>query len=113
MEKKPRPKMKNRKAPYEGKTHPAQAGKVAGTYGKILDEEIDALRASAHRMLEHAEGVDDPLDAVKALTAFGAQVARIASLMRTQARLTGNSRYDEVADTIRRAVAEAAKDWSL
>ena len=113
MHKQPVPKPKRYKPPYQGASAAAQGEDTAGPNEAVLDEEISALRLSARKMLAHADGVEDPLDAIKAFSAFGAQVMRIANLLRVQAALTANSNVDEVAATIRSVIDAAAKEWDL
>lgn len=113
MEKKPSPKPKRRTLPRLGKPAACVDGEASRAHEAILDEEIAALRASARKMLAHADGVEDPLDAVKAFSAFGTQVMRIANLLRLQAALDANSNVDEIAATIRSVIDEAAKEWNL
>jgi hypothetical protein len=113
MEKKPGPKPKRQALPRLGKPAAGVDGEAPRLHEAILDEEIAALRASARKMLAHADEVEEPLDAIKAFSAFGAQVVRIANLLRLQAALNANSNVDEIAATIRSVIDEAAKEWNL
>lgn len=58
-----------------------------------LDDEIAALRVAGRRIFELADqlGEQDPEAAINAFQMFGAQMTKIAYLLRTQVFLTGAS----------------------
>ena len=116
MKKSPTPKLKARLQPPEvisaalGAPVIANGIEPARSQAAILAGEIAALREAADEMWVHAHGLSDPLDAVKALSAYGRQIVRIAGLLRMQAALSGNS-DDENTQAVIIAIQALAKEW--
>lgn len=100
---------KSKPGAFLTKHSPRQAG-AEPAQAPVLDEEIRALRDSAQQMLAQAQGIADPLDAIKAFSAFGAQIVRIANLLRLQAALQGVA-DDETTRAAIEAISCLAKEW--
>jgi hypothetical protein len=76
-----------------------------------LEDEIAAARVAGRRMLELSRQLTDPMDGVRALTAFSNHLTRVARLMRTHHILTGSG--DETTDLIQRCIQDVAKELHI
>ena len=72
-----------------------------------LEDEIIAGR----RMLELSQQMTDPMDGVRALSAFSNHLARLAHLMRLHALLTGGG--NETSESITQAILAVAKEFHI
>jgi hypothetical protein len=76
-----------------------------------LEDEIAAARVAGRRILELSRQMTDPMDGVRALTAFSNHLARIARLMRTHHILTGGG--DDASQAISQAILDIAKEFNI
>jgi hypothetical protein len=74
----------------------------------MLDGEIVRLCSAARQMFEKACNIEDPLDAIKAFSAYGSQVTRLPGLLRARISLVDHS--DETGQMIQQALREIAKE---
>lgn len=76
-----------------------------------LEDEIAAARLAGRRMLELAEEMDDPRQALRALAVFSIHLTHVATLVRTRAILTGNS--NDTAEAITTAIEAVAREMHI
>ena len=73
--------------------------------------EIAGLRVSARRILEYSEQIEDPLEAIQALSQYGLQLTKVANLIHIQATLTGAT--DENASAISAALHQVMQEMKI
>lgn len=78
-----------------------------------LTSEINMLRVMTRRLFELAGGCGEPQELAGTLGALGTASIRLASLMKTQKLLGGDSEEDDVRATISQAIEEVMKEWNI
>ncbi len=76
-----------------------------------LESEIAMLRVVIRRVLELAGGIDDFEQARDALSALGSAAARLATLLRTQKTLLGDTDY--VSQAISNGLQDVLKEFKI
>jgi hypothetical protein len=96
---------------YTSRFRRIQARDLAAVVAADLEDEIAGLRATALRILDEAECLEDPKEVLNALNMYGAQAMRIARLTQIKHMMTGTQ--DDSEAIISRTLARAMEELKI